>query len=508
MTNLDDTQPNPVIYGQDEIPAPPRILLWGVILLMVLGIVGVISGVYIFREVLPPFQQQRVINRLPFMEALLVEGPPLPTAPPVDQQALESLLNSPLSVSPPAPGGSTITDDDVMTQEATSIPEMTDEVISEATEETNVDDAQVVAVVPTETLDVPTATAQPTNTPLPTPIPTEIAQIQQQNASNTTSTNTSIALPTSHINGGIRWEQQTWNNCGPANITMALSYYGWTRSIDYAEDILKPELEDKNVSPHEMVSFVNEQSDLRAIQRFGGDVDMLRTLIANEFPVIIETGYNPEGNDWLGHYQTVAGYDDTQQVFFVYDSFIGVNTPDGIIVETYNELDENWQDFNHIFIVIYEPSREDLVMDLIGIRADPMDAAEHAFSVAQEEAQANPQDPFNLFNMGVSLSELGRYDEAAIAFDRANQLGFPYRMLWYQFNLFETFFNVGRLDDVMAYVNANLNNGGQWVEETYYWQGRVYEAQGNIANATTAYRTALRRNRNFEAAQIALDNLS
>lgn len=502
MTNLDDTQPNPIIYPpppQNDIPAPPRFLLLGVLGLFVLGIVGTIAGVYVFRDVLPPSQQQRVINNLPFMEALLPRGEALPTAPPVDAQALDSLLNAPLNT-----GGTPTVEAPAVVVETT--PEVTSETVSaettpEVTEEAVTEPEEVVAVAPT---DIP-----PTQTPLPTLTPTvapTTPPVSQQSAVENTA-GTISSRPVSHINGGIRWEQQDWNNCGPANITMALSYYGWTRDQSYAQRYLKPEDEDKNVSPDEMVAFVNDETDLNAIYRFGGDLDVLRDLIANGFPVIVETGYWPEGNDWLGHYQTVAGYDDSQRTFFVYDSFIGATTADGIIVEDYQEFDRNWQNFNRVFIVLYEPSREAFVMDLLGTRADPVQAAQHAFEVAQTEARANPNNTFAFFNMGISLSRLGRYDEAALAFDRANQLNFPYRMLWYQFDLFETYFNVGRLDDVMAYVNSNLSNGGQWVEETYYWQGRVLEAEGSTAQAVSAFRTALQRNNNFEDARQALDRL-
>ncbi|MEQ8677456.1 MAG: C39 family peptidase [Aggregatilineales bacterium] len=500
MTNLDDTQPNPVIYAQDEIPAPPRILLWGILGLFVLGIFGTAFGVYAFRDVLRPSQQQRVIGYLPFMDSFLRRGEDLPTAPAVDQQALNSLLTSPLTLGTPTanPDNAIILE---ATEDALEVIEATPETV-EATEEAVVTEEVVVAEVATEIL----------STPIPQPTATEqVAEVvptqQTANTSPVAQSNVSTR-PSSQILGGITWEQQSWNNCGPANITMALSYYGWTRNQDFAENILRPETEDKNVRPDEMVAFVNEQTDLNAIYRYGGDIDMLRDLLANGFPVIIEAGSTPEGNAWLGHYQTVAGYDDGQQAFFAYDSFIGATTSDGIVVETYSDLDANWQDFNRLFIVIYEPSRESLVMDLLGVRADPLQAAEHAFNVAQSEALANPRDPYAYFNMGVSLAQLDRYDEAQTAFDYANRLGFHYRMLWYQFDLFETYLNVGRIDDVLAYVGSNLTNGGQWVEETYYWQGRALAAQGNTAAASTAFRTALNRNPNFTDAQIALDELS
>ncbi|MCU0476303.1 MAG: C39 family peptidase, partial [Anaerolineae bacterium] len=77
---------------------------------------------------------------------------------------------------------------------------------------------------------------------------------------------------------GFVYQKQTWNNCGPSNITMALSYYGWRQDQAFAAQFLKPGgREDKNVSPSEMVAFVNEQSAVRALYRIGGTVELIKT---------------------------------------------------------------------------------------------------------------------------------------------------------------------------------------------------------------------------------------
>lgn len=498
MTNLDDTQPNrPRELDErlqnadgynDGVPAPPRILLWGIIVLFVLAITGALAGVYAFREVLTPGQQVRVINTFPFMEALLPPRPgpsdTLPTAGPVDEDAAQNLLTSPINQSTPE-----------ATAEATpeSTPEATPEVTPEATEETSLD----VAAAPTAT---PTAVP---STPEPTTPPTEAASQPVP----VVDTSTSNAWDPSAYNGGFVHQQQTWNNCGPATITMALSYYGWRRDQAYAASYLKPEREDKNVSPSELARFVNEQSDIDALTRMGGDLDLLRTLVDNEFPVIIERSHMFEGYDWIGHYQTIVGYDDALRTFYIYDSFLGVGGGEGH-TETYDEVDRAWQDFNRTFIVVYEPSRESHLMNLLGDLSNPVSAAQRAFDVAQAEANANPQDAFAWFNMGTSLTELGRYEEASRAYDRATQIGLPWRMLWYQFGPFEAYFEVGRYEDVLTYVNNNLSNGGEYVEETYYWQGRVYAAQGRTQDAAVAFRNALRHNRLYTAAQEALDELN
>src|SRR5690554_1170334 len=92
-------------------------------------------------------------------------------------------------------------------------------------------------------------------------------------------------LPTAARLDGIRHVYQDWNNCGPANLTMALSYFGWTNGQAAAQQFLKPNIEDKNVTPSEMAQYVNEHTDLgvRAIWRYGGTVTLLKRFIAAGF---------------------------------------------------------------------------------------------------------------------------------------------------------------------------------------------------------------------------------
>jgi tetratricopeptide (TPR) repeat protein len=238
-------------------------------------------------------------------------------------------------------------------------------------------------------------------------------------------------------------------------------------------------------------------------------VDLLRDLLAARFPVIVETGTMFEGGDWLGHYKTLVGYDDLEGVFYIYDSWLGAGEGGAGRREAYSSLDEEWRQFNRAFIVVFEQDREPEVRRLLGDLADPTLAAENALVVAQEEALANNQDVYAWFNIGTALTKLGRYDEAARAYDRALQIGrLPWRMIWYQFGPFEAYFEVGRYDDVLALVNTNLTNGAQYVEETHYWQGRVFEVRGDIQAAINSYTRALQHNPRYAAAREARDALT
>jgi hypothetical protein len=524
--NLEDTQPRrpadfPVYstHHDDAIPAPPPLLLWAVIGIFLLAIIGSITGVVVFRSVLLPAQQERIMGVLPFMEAFLPPRPaaddtlPTPEGAVVEDLSPEDLLsglfsdndapdNQPPAAIPPAGAGSDETEIEAL---ATATP------TSEPT------------IAPTATVQ-PTATVEPTaetqsqeaeteqvavNPPDEQPVSTELPQTAVVSQNNPPApVQAAVNLPATARMTGFIHEQQTWNNCGPANVTMALTYYGWRRNQEFAASFLKPGgREDKNVSPSEMVSFVNENTSVKALWRVGGSVNMLREFIANDIPVIIETGYMPEGYAWMGHYQTVVGYDNNQGIFWLYDSFLGSGENGEGIAETYNYLDRHWQHFNRIFIVVYEPQREELVRRILGDLADPQVAAQRALEVATDEATANSTNGHAWFNMGSSLVALGDYDRAARAYDRALREGVPWRMLWYQHGPYEAYYNAGRYDDVLSLVSANLPNGADFVEETYYWQGRALAALGRTNEAATAFRTAIRRNPRYVAAQDALREL-
>jgi Peptidase_C39 like family/Tetratricopeptide repeat len=461
---------------------PRRLWLWMLIGLFLLSIIGSLGGVLLFQSALLPEYQQIVVTQIPFMRAFLPPTPAggvLPTSAPPENGNIspEDLLAAPLLL-------------------VTGTPTM------------------VSTQAPTIQVE-PSATATLTATPLPatfTPAPSETPSNDAAIVQPTQAADVQISVPSRPSSArlfAMTHVKQTWNNCGPANITMALSYFGWQDDQTVAASFLKPDKEDKNVNPGEMVAFVNEQSGVKAITRIGGSLDMIKDFIAAEFPVIIETGYMPEGYDWIGHYQTIVGYDDLSRVFYLYDSYLGAGENSAGIAEDYDQLDDNWQDFNRTFIVLYYPDRESEVSHILGNRADLSSAAENALAVAQTEARANPQDPFAWYNIGTSLTKLGRYEEAAAAYDQSRRVGvLPWRITWYQHGPFEAYFNAGRLNDVLALVDANLTNGAQYVEETYYWQGKVMAAQGDTVGAISAFRRALNHNPRYAAAQQELNALA
>ena len=154
----------------------------------------------------------------------------------------------------------------------------------------------MTSTAPTQTATI-TATAPPASTATPQPSPTP------------------TSIPGQVSLSGIRHEYQSFNNCGPANLAMTLSYWGWQGDQRDTAAVLRPGEYDKNVMPAEMVAFVEENTDLKAVARVGGDLETIKRFIAAGFPVLIEKGYDPEHDDWMGHYLTLNAYDDTQRLF-------------------------------------------------------------------------------------------------------------------------------------------------------------------------------------------------
>jgi hypothetical protein len=465
---------------------PRQFLLWLVVLLAILGVSGALGAIYGYREVLPPRYQEEFLTYAPFMRTFMRPTPAgglVPTVASTSAISPNDLLGLSLAspTDSPAPAATTEEPAPLATSEPATAPTIT--VTSSPT--------------PLPPTDAPTAiSAAPTE--LPVSVPDDIVNVSS----------VSSHPASAHLFNLTHYIQE-WNNCGPTNITMALSFFGWQEDPGYAQELIRPNVEDKNVSPNELVAFVNQQSFVKGLWRIGGDLDLLRSLIASNFPVVIETG-GPfaEGYDWIGHYQTVVGYDDNQRLVYLYDSYLGSGAGGGGLAESYDIFDERWQDFNRTFIVLYEPDRESTVAQLLGDRATPTGAAQIALDTARAEATATPGDAIPWYNMGTAFLKLGMNEQAASAYYQASSLGLPFRINWYQFGMFEAYFNTQHFDDVRSLAQSVINDSGGNVEEAYYWQGRALAEMGQQQDAARAFSLALGVNPLYADARAALDTLN
>lgn len=377
-----------------------------------------------------------------------------------------------------------------------------------------------VATVDISALIVVQPTAVPTETPSPTapavPAEAEAAEPAPLPTEEPTATPspTPEPLPTAVTLADMGVIKQTFNNCGPANLTQVLNWYGNEITQEEVAAYLKPNSEDRNVSPWQIADYVNQQtSGFNAIARSGGSMEMIKQFIAAGYPVVVEKGYDLPESGWWGHYLTVYGYDDEKQEMYSQDSYLGPFDGSGR-TDSYAELEKYWQQFNYTFYVVYKPEQQDEVAAILGEDMfDDFKMWQHVAALADREAKANPDDAIALFNLGTAFTRMGEltgeqeyYQAGVQAFDQARQVGLPPRMLWYQHMPYLAYWKVGRGQDVLDLADATLaTQGGANVEETYWYKGHVLAEQGDLYGAKSAYQSALVVNENFYPAQISLD---
>jgi hypothetical protein len=371
------------------------------------------------------------------------------------------------------------------------------------------------------TLELPTPTA--TNTDLP-PTPTNPGPTDTP-VPSPTPTQTPLPLPESTILDDVVYVDQhgRWNYCGPANLAMALNFWGWPGNRDDVAVVVKPGVADpdldfiqrgkwdKNVMPYEMADFVIEHTDYSVVTRSGGEIELVKRLIAGGFPVLVEKGYYEADYTgkvaWLGHYLFTTGYDDLSGEFIVQDAYLKPGKNMRVDYQTY--LD-GWRSFNYLFMVIYPPAWEAEVFALLGPWADPEYANRNALRIAEEEiqTQAGIDEFFAWFNKGTSYVNLLQYNEAGVAYDRAFQVYAllesddtqrPYRILWYQTGPYWAYFYTGRYQDTINLANTTLYDtiAEPTLEESLYWRGQAYLALGQTGEAIADFREAVRLNPNF-----------
>ncbi len=437
------------------------------ILLIALSQILLVLGLIILPPVVQalPGEMRVRIAKVPLGATLLDIGTtPMPTALPVPANAIaQARINIPPIV--PATSQPTATATTVATKPVT----------------------ETQFIEPT-----PTITPLPTNTPTPIPLPQQ-ARIK-----------------------GLKNIPQGFNNCGPANLTINLDFYGDATTQTEAAAFLKPNREDRNVSPWQMVDYVNEQTSLHAFFGSGGDMQLLKQLIVAGYPVVIEKGYELPREGWLGHYLTVFGYDDATGEMVSMDTNLGPWDGSGRY-DSYEDIEKYWSQFNYNFFVVYPPEKEEEVYAILG--PNMLDTAamwQNAAQKAQIAIEENPEDAFAWFNLGTSLTRLGEqsgeaafYENGAAAFDQAFILGLPPRILWYQYRPYIAYMKMERYQEMIDLADAILSTqGGQNVEETYLYKGHALVLLGDGVGAVAAYKEALVRNENFYPAQWALDSIT
>lgn len=365
-----------------------------------------------------------------------------------------------------------------------------------------------------------TLTPQATGTPLPTEL-----------GPTSTPTMTATPLPGLVDLKNFKYEDQhnRWNYCGPTNFSMALNFWGWDGNRDVVGRAVmpgntdskgQPFNADKNVMPYEFQDFISANVlGMTSVMRYGGNIDVVKRLLAAGFPVVAEKGYFERDAlgtvSWMGHYQFITGYDDVKREVIVQDTY---NDGPNFHI-SYEDFMEGWRSFNYVFIVVYPSNRDRDVMTLLGPLADEDAAARLALQTADRESKSltGMDRYFALFNEGTSHVALSEYSDAARAYDEAftvyAQLDNvesqrPFRMMWYQTGPYFAYYYSARYQDVIDLASTTLKPRPKPdLEESLLWRGRAYYMLGQTQQAIDNYRAALKIHPNWFPAVQALQEL-
>ena len=308
-------------------------------------------------------------------------------------------------------------------------------------------------------------------------------------------------VPRSQQLAGFEHEYQYPNNCGPATLAIVMRYWGWRGTQATIAQVLKPQMRDKNVRWDELVYYVLTHAGwLDALFRVGGDIGTLERFVSHGFPVIIETGYELDVG-WVGHYLVVSGYDRDAGVFTVQDVTGG---PDREV--SYEKTFALWEQFNRLYIIVFPADKRIEVLRILGDDEQLDGNRYRALRRARADTDVDAENAFAWFAYGSNLNYFNRYSEAAAVFDRAREIGLPWRMLFYQFGPYIAYFNVGRYQDVIDLATETLQ-ARPALEESYVWRGWARYMLGDTAGARADFRAALRVNPNFPDALMALRTL-
>ncbi|MCR4263272.1 MAG: C39 family peptidase [Candidatus Roizmanbacteria bacterium] len=295
---------------------------------------------------------------------------------------------------------------------------------------------------------------------------------------------------------------QTFNNCGPAALSMTLSHYGIFVSQQELGQALRPyqnpqgDNDDKSVVLDELAYFAEKNYDFIPYHRPVGNMDLVKLFITYDMPVITRTLLR-EGED-IGHYRVITGYDDNRKILIQDDSLQGKQ-----LTYSYDEFNRLWEVFSYEYVVLVPHEKKEIAEAILGDYVNERYAWEQSVSLATDSLKQNPNNMYATFNRSVAYYHLGQYEKAIADFESVeNQL--PWRTLWYQIDPILAYYQLGNFDRVLSITDQILTNHNRAFSELYFLRGKIYEKHGNESAAQEEFRNVELYNSSFDPEVLAL----
>ena len=104
----------------------------------------------------------------------------------------------------------------------------------------------------------------------------------------------SVTIAPSRVAGSVGYLPhiwQTYNNCGPSSVSEVLSYWGVYRTQYQAQLVLRADNNPRGMAVYGVPAYARSVG-MRALVGVGGAPRVLKALVSNGFPVIVNQAYS------------------------------------------------------------------------------------------------------------------------------------------------------------------------------------------------------------------------
>jgi len=267
---------------------------------------------------------------------------------------------------------------------------------------------------------------------------------------------------------------QTFNNCGPAALSMVLRFY----DIDVSQEELGLSIrpyqntlginDDKSVTLAELAEKSKEYG-LVPYHRPNGNIEIIKNLINYDMPILTRTW--TKVNEDIGHYRVVKGYDENTKEVIQDDSLQGKD-----LRYSYDEFNALWEKFNFEYLVLVPNDKIEIVEMILAENALESKAWQNAVSISRQKLINNPNDVYMRFNLAVALYNTGDYQGAVTEYEKISN-SLPFRTLWYQIEPILAYYKIESYDKVMKTSQTIFDSQNPSYSELYFLRGSVLDKQ-------------------------------